>query len=200
MRKATRIGLALMMALVLAGSAAAAGTGRYEWRISFSNTDPNVQTAPNPAGLATLYLWYQGCNSVAAGPGMSASDFAVKVSGAWTYVGFNPDATSGFLNAGSGPNLLLAVGGCPSASELAGSITIFTAGDGAARLGLSNNNIAVVVDCTSPTPDPWSWPADVLFVGAKSNGFAGAQQAWGNGCTVDPVDAATWGGIKAIYR
>ena len=200
MTKATRLALVIAVVLALASSAfAGGGTGAYEWRISFSNSDPTVQTAPDftPGAPQNLYLWYMGCNSGAGSPGMSACDIGVVVTN-WTFLAFN--VQSPFLNAGSGQNLLLAVGGCPTGPLLAGAISVFVLGPGAARLGLSVNNIAVTVDCDSPIPAPWSWPDQMLFMGAKTNGFGGTAQAWGHGCTTDPVEASTWGGMKSLYR
>jgi len=200
MRKATRTGLALAMVLALAGSAAAAGTGRYEWRVSFSNSDANVQTAANPAGVGTLYLWFTGCNTVGSGPGMSAADFGIHTYGAWTFLAFS--VSNGYLNAGSGANLLLAVGGCEAGPIVAGSMLIQTTGEGGVRLGDSNTPDAhVTVDCESPIPNQWAWPDFMLFVGAQSSGFVGrSPQAWGDGCTTDAVDRTTWGNIKSLYR
>lgn len=201
MRKAIGIGLVLMVVLAFAGAAlAGSGSGRYEWRFSFSAVDPNVQVAANPTNLGTLYLWYQGCNSVPGGAGMAAADFGIAVSGGWQFLSFTTEPTSGFLNAGSGANLLLAVGGCPAGPEVVGSVSVFTPSDGALKLGKSNNNIAVVLDCNDAPQGSWSWPDDMLFVGARSSGFGGTAQGFGKGCTVDPVDPATWGSIKSLYR
>jgi hypothetical protein len=205
MRKTTAIVLAITMALTLAMTGAAtagSGTGVYEWRISFSDTDAGVQTAADfPGGtVQSIYLWFQGCNTGVPPGGMSAADFGIAVLGGWQFLSFNVNGPGGWLNAGSGQNLLLAVGGCPLASQVAGTISIFVTAPGAARLGRSVNDIAVTVDCASPLPSAWSWPDQVLFMGAKSNGFGGNVQAWGNGCTVDPVDATTWGTMKALYR
>ena len=161
---------------------------QYGWTISSSQTDPHANTGGLTAGvLGHLYLWYF-CNSPM---GMSAADMGLAATGV-VFAGFSP--INGFLNAGSGTNLLLAVGGCPDGPIAAGDITVFYFG-GAGSMCLVNsvNNIRVTVDCQSPLPVAW----DVKAVGWDALAApACAEQL----CTVTAVEPQNWGSIKSLYR
>lgn len=200
MRKVTVAVLAAAVALGLAASAqAGGGTGAYEWKVSFSNTDENVQVSPPLGGAPVpIYLWYTGCNAVSgAGPGMSAAEMDAVFT-TWSQFGFSP--SNGFLNAGSGTSLLLAVGSCPTGPVVAGSWTVFGA-TGKVRLAraAAGGGEATTVDCDTTTPGLFNWPDQVRLVGCGTND-AGALQDWGNGCVTDPVNPTTWGSVKALYR
>ncbi len=178
---------------------ASAQTGDYEWTISSSDTDPDVNTGPDPApGLFHLYLWNRGCAG-ADGPGMSAAEFEVNVTGAavLAYVTMN-----GALNAGAGNGLLLAIGGCPVGPLPMIDILLSPSGAGmAAGLGYSvANGIAGTVDCQTPVPSLHEWPSQTRFVGFASAGYGGVRQDHGNGCTADLVEDTSWGSLKALYR
>ena len=180
----------LILVLALLAIATPAFANYYGWTISSSQTDPRAATGGIPSGgLAHLYLWYY-CN---AGGGMSAADFGLAATGV-VFAGFS--TLNGFLNAGSGTNLLLAVGGCPTGPIAAGDITVFYfGGPGSMCIVNSINNIRVTVDCTSPTPSAWDLHA---------NGWdaltAPACYEVGPGCGGDAVEPHNWGGVKSLYR
>ncbi|MFN8178319.1 MAG: FlgD immunoglobulin-like domain containing protein [bacterium] len=142
--------VACVLASLVATSSAVA-QHQYGWTISASQTDPHANTGGIAAGgLGHLYLWYM-CS---VGGGMSAADFGLQSTGV-IFAGFSP--LSGFLNAGSGSNLLLAVGGCPTGPVVAGDITVFYfGGAGSMCIVNSTNNIRVTVDCESPSPLAWN--------------------------------------------
>jgi len=198
MRKATTtIALVTVLSCAIATAAAAGGgSGQYTWKISFSDTNPNAQTGPDlSGGLASLYLWYTGCDAF----GASGFESRVAADGTWTVVSFNPQ--SGILNAVAAPELQLGLGGCRMTEQLIGSIGVFGTAAGSLRLLRSTaNGLAVTVDCSTPVPAPWSWTDNVRFVGAYSTGYGGTPQDWGNGCDTDPVEASSWGSVKALYR
>jgi hypothetical protein len=198
MKKVTRLAIACVLTLAASTAAlAGGGTGRYEWRISFSNSDPYAQTGADFASFGNLYLWVIGCNSVPAGPGLASAEFDVVATG-WTVVGFAP--ANGFLNAGGPSDPLLAVGGCPAGPVIAGSWTVLgTAGKMSLKESVRSSTCATV-DCDGVTPQLWSWPDEMLVAGAISAGQAGIVNTWGNGCGADPVDASSWGSVKSLYR
>jgi len=190
--------IAVLVALLALPTAAFAQNGYYTWTISASNSDPFVNNPPNPgSSLQTLYLHYvQGCFT--SPPGMSAAEFKIIVSGG-SLLAFNVSAP--FLNAGSGANLLLAVGACPTGPLVAGSILFLPSG-GPFRLSLGVSDppgmIAATVDCR-PAPDAHQWPALVRFVGYATQD-AGVNQNHGQDCNVTPVDDSSWGAVKGLYR
>ncbi|MFN8176386.1 MAG: hypothetical protein U0167_00505 [bacterium] len=178
--------LTLSLALLLLASPALANY--YGWMISSSQVDPQANTGGIASGgLGHLYLWYY-CNGVG---GMSAADFGLAATGV-VFAGFS--TLNGFLNAGSGPNLLLAVGGCPWGPIVAGDITVFYfGGPGSLCIVNSINDIRVTVDCTSPTPSAWDIRArgwDALTPPLCSEYV----------CPGDAVDSHHWGAIKSLYR
>lgn len=197
MRKVTGAIVAVMTALVLASSAqAGGGTGAYEWKVSFSSTDPDSQVSPPLGGIAQLYLWYMGCNTVPAGPGMSAAEMDIEFT-TWVPLGFTP--ANGFLNAGGTTNLLLAVGSCPVGPVVAGSWFVNGASGKTRITPAVSTGEATTVDCNTSVPGLYTWPGQVRHVGAGTND-AGSLQDWGHGCTLDPVNPTTWGSVKALYR
>ncbi|MFN8176387.1 MAG: hypothetical protein U0167_00510 [bacterium] len=178
----------LILVLAVLGLATSALAQRlYGWTISASPTDPRVSTGGIvPGSLGHLYLWYF------CGPGMSAADFGLAATGV-VFAGFS--TLNGFLNAGSGTNLLLAVGGCPNGPIAAGDITAFYAG-GPAHMCIVNsiNNIRVTVDCTAPTPAAWDIHADgwdaLTAPACREAPLCGEY-------VTEPHD---WGAIKSLYR
>lgn len=197
-----RLILAAALALMITPTlVSAGGSGYYDWQFSFSNTDPNMNSsAPISGGFVTVYLWYTGCNSADAQPGMSAAEMDVSTTGDFSLPA-PMTVMNGFLNAGtSNEKLLLVVGGCPAGPLLAGSFFVQAGGAGEGTLGLvpsADNGFAVVVDCTGQ--DGWFWPAFVRYQGCGTTG-AGPIQNHGNGCTVTSVESDTWGAIKGLYR
>lgn len=197
MRKVTGTVVAVVMALALASSAqAGGGTGAYEWKISFSSTNPDSQVSAPLGGLGQLYLWYMGCNTDPSGAGMSAAEMDVVFT-SWTPLGFT--VQNGYLNAGGTTSLLLAVGSCPTGPVVAGSWFV-NGPSGKVRLAPAvSTGEATTVDCNTTVPGLYLWPGQVRFVGAGTTD-AGALQDWGKGCTLDPVEPTTWGSVKALYR
>ncbi|MFN8176384.1 MAG: hypothetical protein U0167_00495 [bacterium] len=177
----------LVLALLLIAIPAFAN--RYSWTISASPTMPYVHTGGLAApGLGHLYLWYF-CSQ---GGGMSAADFGLAATGV-VFAGFS--TLNGFLNAGSGTNLLLAVGGCPSGMVVAGDIAVLYFG-GAGSLCIVNsiNDIRVTVDCTSPTPSAW----DIHATGWNALTPPACSEILD--CRPDAVEPYHWGAIKSLYR
>ena len=198
MRKVTAGVLAAVLSLSIAASAfAGAGTGKYEWKASFSSTNPDSQVSPALTGPTPVYLWFLGCNTIVTGAGMTAAEMDAVLTG-WTQFGFSP--SNGYLNAGGALDLLLAVGSCPEGPVVAGQWTVFGA-SGKLRMGNSvRSGTASTVDCDPVSPLQYFWPGETRFVGCGTADMAGTLEDWGNGCTADPVDNTSWGSVKALYR
>lgn len=191
---------AALAVMTLPSMAGAQGTGYYEWSISSSHDELDLNTGPDQgSGIVTLFLWFvAGCFPNPAG--MASTEFDLFAFGDFTVLAFNVE--NGYLNAGNATHLLMAVGGCPTGPVVAGNILINSVGAGAGgiRLGPSVlNNVAATVDCTV-NPAAWSWPQYVRFRGFKTDGSLATLQDHGNGCTADPVDQDSWGTIKSLYR
>jgi len=159
----------------------------YGWSISHSVTDP-MQTSGLPNGdIDNLFLWYL-CSDYT--DGMSAAEMTLVSIPPGQVIAFTP--MNGFLNAGTATNLLLAVGGCPSAVVVAGRILILHFAPLAVCLGGAN----VTVDCS---PNPQAWPHE-------RRGYTDADLPL---CLTDSeflcvwpvsVEKSSWGWIKNIYR
>jgi len=180
--------LTLVLALLVIATPAVASY-HYGWMISASPDVPYANTGGIAAGgLAHLYLWYYCSYS-----GMSAADFGLQATGV-TFVAFS--TMNGFLNAGSGTNLLLAVGGCPLGPVVAGDITVlYSGGAGSVCIVNSINGIRVVVDCTAPTPSAW----DLGAAGWNALAAPDCEDPW-PWCLIDAVEPHHWGAIKSLYR
>ncbi|MFN8176385.1 MAG: hypothetical protein U0167_00500 [bacterium] len=181
--------LSVVIAFLVIASPALASS-RYAWMISASSDVPYANTGGIAAGgLAHLYLWYY-CSYDG---GMAAADFGLRATGV-TFAGFS--TMNGFLNAGSGTNLLLAVGGCPLGPVVAGDISVFYfGGAGSVCIVDSINDIRVVVDCTAPTPSAWNLAA----VGWDAVALPGCEDPW-PWCWTDAIEPHHWGAIKGLYR
>ena len=83
----------------------------FGWSISASETDPAVNGGPLGGAVGYLYLWLD----CAYNEGMAAAAFVLE--GDLPLLSFTP--RNGFLNAGTGNELLLAVGGCPTGPVVA---------------------------------------------------------------------------------
>ncbi|MEZ5064379.1 MAG: hypothetical protein R3B81_06560 [bacterium] len=169
---------------------------QYGWSISESSTDPRDNVGvPWPPQVRTLYLWLTCVGPDVAG--MSAAAFDVFAEGG-LLLGFTPEG--GFLNAGSGPSLLLAVAGCPSAPVRAGSIAVWDQGSGfAVCLQPNGDGVNGTVDCDSV--NPLLYPND--HIGYESRGFPGSPCSSGTLCTEEitvSVDRTSWADLKALYR
>ncbi len=191
---------AVVAALALPAHAFAGGGGYYDWFLSFSSTDPDAVTGPDPAGLVNISLWFMaGCSPSLEGPGLAAAELRAYPSGSspWTIIAFV--TANGFLNAGSSTDLLLAVGGCPTGPLVAGDFLVSASGPGGLWLGESALGDARIVDC-SIDAQPWSWPEFVRFRGCQSVSSPYPVQDHGSGCTVTSVEESSWGTIKSLYR
>ncbi|MFN8176389.1 MAG: hypothetical protein U0167_00520 [bacterium] len=178
--------LAIVVAVLLVAMPSFAN--QYGWTISSSQSTPAANVGGlTPGVLGHLYLWY----ACSIGGGMSAADFGLQANGV-IFAGFSP--LNGFLNAGSGQNILIAVGGCPPGPIAAGDITVFYLG-GAGSMCVVNsiNNIRVTVDCTSPTPRAW----DLKAVGWDALGTPACNESL---CSPTAVEPQSWGGVKSLYR
>lgn len=97
---------------------AAVGSNQYGWSISRSSTDPLDTVGPVAVGAVPLYLW-MFCSE---GDGVSAVEFALQGSASVLLLGVTP--MNGWLNAGSGSQILMAVGGCPTGPVLAATVLV----------------------------------------------------------------------------
>jgi hypothetical protein len=179
-----------LSALLITG-VAHAGPYDYGWALSASDTDPAVQTAAPAAGVRSVHLWLV-CT---ADDGAAAAEFDLDITGDMQVLGFSPVAA--VLNAGNETELLLAIGGCPSAPFRAGSFNVFSAVDGVGRLCLvpsATNGLNVTVDC-----DPIA-PLQNLnaVIGFSTDGTDPClDQA--SPCLI-PVDDTSWSAVKGMYR
>jgi hypothetical protein len=181
--------LTILFVLAFASSAYA---GEFGWTLSFSSTDPLVHTATPAVGFVNVYLWYQCTNDL---NGLSAAEFAVLDGGAgaltWT---FTP--MSGFLNIGTYPDLLLAVGGCPMVATVAGLVQFVDFGGVGVDVCfqpsvLSSKNVSV--NC-GPLVE---FPND--YVGCASNGATPCVSPE-DLCETVSVEGSSWGAVKSLYR
>lgn len=101
-----------------------AGDNDYGWTISSSTTDPYANSGALPVGVVTLYLWYE-CNSL---DGIMAAEFGLQNDDpSLTLVGVT--TVNGFLSGGTLlTDLLIAVGGCPSAPIVAAQLLFVNSG------------------------------------------------------------------------
>jgi hypothetical protein len=180
----------LTIAFALLVLAAPAFANQYGWTISSSNSNAFANTGGVPPGaLGHLFLWLQ-CTDLG---GMSAADFGISAVGGVTIAGFSP--LNGFLNAGSGNNLLLAVGGCPSGPVVAGDITVIWFGSpGNICIVASNTGLRGTVDCAAPTPNFWNLKAvgwDALTAPVCDERPL---------CQPVAVEPENWGAVKSLYR
>jgi hypothetical protein len=195
----TIVGSLLVAALPLAASAQ---TGYYEWSISGSNTDPNVNNPPNPgSGVQNLYLWLVSQCFPDTFMGLSAAEFQLysQAPSTWQILSFNP--MNSFVNAGSSPNLLLATP-CTTAPVVAGQILCLSpaGGPGRVSLGFSAGGApkAVGVDCVNFLEH--AWPQFMRFRGYATQDAGAAPQDHGSDCAVTPVESSSWGQVKGLYR
>jgi hypothetical protein len=175
---------------ILAIASSAFGQVQYGWTVSSSAADPNVNTGVATFGVTNLYLWLQ----CAEGDGMSAAEFDMAVTG-FNVLAFTP--LSGFLNAGTFPALLLAVGGCPGGPLLAGNMIAIDLPGNIAFAPSAANNILGTVDCVTPVPN--LWPMD--WRGYDNTGApAPESRPEAYLCEIVSVDDESWGSIKSLYR
>lgn len=171
------------------------GLGCYDWRLSFSATDPWQGWGTPAAGVHEVYLWLTASWSA---DGMTAAEMVVRSSPGLDFVGFEP--RNGFLNAGTGSHLLLAVGGCPMGPVVAGKVTLYASdasGGSVCTEHPGGPGIPIdTVDCNVVEPRAWpsgysgcttvpgAYPCELMFFC-----FGGV-----------PVDRTTWGDLKSMYR
>ena len=180
MKRFLTIVSALCLCAVMSTNAQAA---IYGWTLSKSSTDPLVQTGSPNAGTDNIYLWFY-CSD----EGMSAAEMTLSSVPPGQVLAFN--VMNGFLNAGTATNLLLAVGGCPSSTVVAGSILINHFVPVTVCLGGAN----VTVDC-SPIPD--SWPHD--HKGYADLSLPSCLNDTPKLCPIS-VEETSWSTIKSFYR
>ena len=179
-----------MLAFAMA-STAHAGGNEYGWSISASSTDPDLNTGAIPQSVPTnTYLWLE-CT---ANDGMSAAEMDIEATGL-LFLSFVP--MNGVLNAGAGPALLLAVGGCPSGPFMAGAISVLDAsglGGSICPVPSAANGSNVTVNCD---------PINPMALSSSSIGFA---TTGGSPCVnesmpcIVPVEDQAWGAVKSLYR
>jgi hypothetical protein len=190
--------LTTVVALSVLGAASGAqATGSsYGWTISASNTDPYQNTTPFVGGLKTVYLWY-ACSTPAPGPGgMSAAELAICPADPGNLV-LAVSPQNGFLNAGTSPDMLLAIGGCPTGPVVAANVIVFHTVPGQWCLCPSGLNAVIgAVDC-APAPQIHEFEWVGLYVGTGqepcSDGEAQCERPIS-------VEGRSWGELKGLYR
>jgi hypothetical protein len=186
----------------------------YYWTISKSAQDPFINTGQPTGGIDVLFLWY-----LCDGGGMSAAELTLESSLPEVILAFT--AQNGYSNAGTDTSLLLAVGGCPVAPVVAGSILLCHR----EPLQICFGGDDVTVDCA---PSPVSWPngwlgysdigtlpcsnglcdltSDPAAQRNKTNAIMdqdellNAIEAVQGDCDPVSVSPNSWGRVKAIYR
>lgn len=185
--------LTIVCALALAASTASAQI-EYGFKLSGSNTDPNVNVVPAFASFVgvSVHLWMD-CS---VGDGISAAEFDLNYVAPASVFGWAFTPLNGWLNAGGTGNLLLAVGGCPTGPVLVGSWSGFNTGGPIAHnfclVPSAATGSKVGVDCSS---NPAAWPAKAIGLAA------GVENACAETlCGPTSVESETWGSIKSLYR
>lgn len=92
---------------------------RYEYRISASDSDPNVNSGALPAGLNSLYLWL----SCTTDEGFAAAEFDLVTFGD-DLQHLSTTFLNGVLSAGTDTEILIAVGGCPEGEFLIAELVV----------------------------------------------------------------------------
>jgi hypothetical protein len=161
----------------------------YGWTISDSSTNPFSNEGPFIPSIQSLKLWY-ACN---VNDGMSAAAFDL--------VSMNPaniilavTTKSGFLNAGAGTALLLAIGGCPNAPINAADILVLNVIPGQYCIAPSSvTGLKETIDCNQT-----SWP--MQWIGYSNDGNPPCSKDWDLCHKPTAVEDGSWGRIKSIYR
>jgi hypothetical protein len=187
----------MVIGTLIAIPSMASAQGLFKWTVSASNSDPNVQTGPDGTGFNTVHLWFAESCNITPEAGMSAADIGLKMLGDWSFLAFN--TSNGFLNAGQGTSLLLAVGGCPDAPIAAGSILASGTAGGVNLTVGTLSGTASTVDCQI-NPAQYFWPEQVRFVGFQTTGYTGIPQDHGTDCGKTSVEENSWGSVKSLYR
>jgi hypothetical protein len=213
MTKALAIVVALVTALVpllpRTASAAPAGTIFYGLTISSSSTDPMVNSDATFPGNGRVFL-HLACSTEPTPGGASAMEADVSFPGDEDLNVGGLTFNFGILNGGDADELLLAIPGCPTTGWLMRWVFTDDDGNNGAPAGaaageiclvISDNTtgefpgggVRVVVDCAQ---DPAGW--DFNHIG----------YTWGGAtptcietleCLI-PVEAQSWGAVKALYR
>jgi hypothetical protein len=174
--------VAIVLGIALAMTSKASG-GLYSWTISHSSTDPLINSGSPTGSVDTLFLWF-----FCSHEGMSAAEMDLNSVPLGQVLAFN--SMNGYLNAGNATHLLLAVGGCPFAPVVAGSILTLHF----APLALCLEGANVTVDCS---PNPLAWPH-----GRRGYADLGLPLCLSDTeilCAVS-VEQSSWGSIKSLYR
>jgi len=174
--------IGLTLTASIGGTAPKASAAVYCWSVSHSSVDPFVNTGAPNGSLDTLFLWFSLANE-----GMASAEMELQ-SAPGVILAFN--VLNGFLNAGNATHLLLAVGGCPQAPNVAGSILIFHAAPLSVCLGGAN----VTVDCFI---NPQAWPN--VWIGYAASGVPPCSSGR-SACGTDSIEGTSWGKIKSTYR
>jgi hypothetical protein len=175
------------VALVLLLTPVSLRAGQYGWSISASSTDPAVNQGTFQSGVLSLYLWY-ACSDDG---GMAAAEFRLdSLDPANALISF--ETMNGFLNAGTFPDVLLAVGGCPVAPRVAGRLDVSSMVPGdycVVPSGFSARRL--VVDC------------NILGFPLQAKGYSSrgtTPLCYEPLCPIVSVEQMSWGRIKGIYR
>ncbi len=143
--------------------------------LSLSDTDPYVHTG-GPVGLGDVHLWVT-CGSTEHG----LQAVSLTVSGSLQPLAFLP--APGVSAAGT-TFLVAGIDGCPSGPVRLGKFLVNTPGEGSLCLDGSDPATGLtIIDCQGT---PYSWPANVGFVGVHTGGDLPCGD--GTGCEeIDPL-------------
>jgi hypothetical protein len=179
--------LSFAAAALLLLTPAVLSAGQYGWSISASSTDPAVNQGTFQSGAMSLYLWY-ACSDDG---GMAAAEFRLdSLDPANALISFT--TMNNFLNAGTFPDVLLAVGGCPLAPIVAGRLDVSSVVPGDYCVVPSELSARrLVVDCN----------IEGFPLQAKGYSSRGTMPlCYEPLCPIVSVEQTTWGRIKGIYR
>lgn len=180
---------------MLAFASLAGAQQRYGWAVSESSTTPCDSEGQTPVGLVTqLFLW---C-AYGIPDGLSAANIAVSLDPPNALTILNFSTSNGFLNAGTPMHLLLAVGGCPQGSLVAGHWLAITNTFGWEFCLTGPNYTATCDEFPVAVPNEHRGFANNSPVPACCVGFATVLCK--DYCGPTPVESSSWGAIKGMYR
>ncbi len=117
--------------------------GGFRFAISGSDSSSSVQSGDLRDGIFPLYLWKL------SGTGISALQADVVVEGGLFFPGsFSAEPPFLGVNLSDGPDLMVAVGGCPCEELLVGSFYVDAGADGV-RVSLTPGNGGGAVNCAT---------------------------------------------------
>ncbi len=190
--KDCRIALSCFALATCLGTELAMAASAYTFKLSASSSLPNQQSATPTGQLREVYFWVT-CSD----PGLSAVELGIA--GTLTPLAFVP--TGGVLNVGSTTSIMLAVPGCPEASDslVLGCWLVVDSG-GTLCAGESDAGIFAAVDCDPIDPHLTESPK---VIGFSSNGSPPCTTGTSSCVILDiPLQTShgSWSRIEGYYR